>query len=84
MALRHCNGTTESLRHEQKILKRNLRICVHCLYTLYGIALSPGHDAFLLVAKIAENSSKLSDFEEKGTFKLGDYGSPSSGCKGTS
>ena len=72
------------LRQEQKILKRNLRICVHCLYTLYGIALSPGHDAFLLVAKIAENSSKLSDFEEKGTFKLGDYGSPSSGCKGTS
>ena len=41
---------------------------------MYGIALSPGHDAFLLVAKIAENSSKLSDFEEKGTFKLGDDG----------
>ena len=68
----------------KKILKWNLRICVHCSYTLYGIALSPGHDAFLLVVKIVENSSKLSDFEEKGTFKLGDDGSPSSGCKGTS
>ena len=65
-------------------MQRNLRICVHCLYTLYGIALSPGHFAFLLVAEIAENSSKLSDFEEKGTFKLGDQGIPSSGCKGTS
>ena len=84
MAFHHCNGTTESLRHAQKILKRNLRICVHCLYTLYGIVLSPGYDAFLLVAKIAENLSILSDFEEKGTFKLGDEGSPSSGCKGTS
>ena len=51
---------------------------------MYGTELSLGHDAFLVVAKIAENSSKLSDFEEKGTFKLGDDGSPSSGCKGTS
>ena len=38
------------------------------------IVSSPGHDAFLLVAKIVENSSKVSDFEEKGTFKLGDDG----------
>ena len=66
------------------MLKRNLRIFVRCLYTLYGTELSLGHDAFLLVAKIAENSSKLSDFEEKGTFKSGDDGSPSTGCKGTS
>ena len=65
-------------------MKRNLRICIHCLYTFYGIALSPGHDAFLLVAKIAENLSKLSDFQEKGTFKLGDDGSVSSACKGAS
>ena len=65
-------------------MKRNLRICVRCLYTFYRMALSQGHDAFLLVAKITENLSKLSDFEEKGTFKLGDDGSPSSGCKGTS
>ena len=51
------NGTTECLRNEQNILKRKLQTCVHCLYTLYGTALSPGYDAFLLVAKIAGNSS---------------------------
>ena len=72
------------MKHEQKILNRNLGICVHCLYTLYGKALSPGHDAFLLVAKIAENLSKLKDFEEKETLKLGDDGSSYSGFKGTS
>ena len=80
----HYNGTTECVRHERKILKGNLWICVHCLYTFYGIVLSPGHDAFLLVATIAGKSSKLSDFEENGTFKLGDDGSPSSGFKGES
>ena len=68
MASRHCSRTTECLRHEQKTLKRNLRIYVHCLYTVHGTALSPRHDAFPLVAKIAENSSKLSDFEEKRSF----------------
>ena len=47
---------------------------MHYLYTLYRKALSPRHDEFLLVAKIAENSSKLSDFEEKRTFKLRDDG----------
>ena len=52
------------------------------LLVYFAIALSPGHDAFLLVAKIAENSSKLSDFEQKGTFQLGDEVSPSSECKG--
>ena len=51
---------------------------------MFGIELRPGNDVFLLVAKIAENSPKLIDFEEKGTLKLGHDGSASVGFKGTS
>ena len=36
---------------------------------------------FLLADKIVENSGKLSDFENKGAFKLGDDRAPSSGFK---